>query len=70
MPIIQGIIYCLFLAGLKSLNDELAREDAIIKQEADFLLMAETFGELITALYQYCSSNKVTEESDINTKAA
>jgi len=54
-----------FLEGLKGLNDELAKEDAIIKQEADFLLMAETFSELITGLYQYCKPKKSSEESSI-----
>ena len=52
-----------FLEGLKSLNDELAKEDAIVKQEADFLLMAESFAELITALYQYCIPKKFSDQS-------
>ena len=51
-----------FLEGLKSMNDELAKESAVIKQEADFLLMAETFSELITALYQHCQSEKSSNE--------
>lgn len=52
-----------FLEGLKSLNDELAKEDAIVKQEADFLLMAETFGELIGALYEYCKPLEMSSVS-------
>ncbi|WP_440994119.1 recombination-associated protein RdgC [Cysteiniphilum litorale] len=42
-----------FLEGLKDLNTELDKEDKIVRQEADFLLMAETFAELLNQSEDY-----------------
>ena len=42
-----------FLEGLKDLNNELEKEDKIVRQEADFLLMAETFAELLNQAEAY-----------------
>lgn len=43
-----------FLEGIKTLNDELSQQDHLIKAEADFLLMAETFSELLGSLITAC----------------
>ena len=51
-----------FLEGLKDLNSELNKEDKIVRQEADFLLMAEAFAELILQSVSYFnnSDNQMT----------
>ena len=47
-----------FLEGIKSLNQELSQQDDAIKAEADFLLMAETFSELLDSLITACQSKQ------------
>ena len=42
-----------FLEGLKDLNHELDKEDKIVRQEADFLLMTETLAELLNQSEDY-----------------
>ena len=43
-----------FLEGITSLNNALSQQDDVIKAEADFLLMAETFSELLDSLMTAC----------------
>ncbi len=50
-----------FLEGIKNLNAELSKEDPIVKAEADFLLMVESFAELIHSIYDACK-NSTTEK--------
>ena len=47
-----------FLEGIKSLNQELSQQDDVIKAEVDFLLMAETFSELLDSLITACQSKQ------------
>ena len=47
-----------FLEGIKNLNAELSKADPLVKAEADFLLMAESFADFIRSMYEFCNHSE------------